>query len=108
MVDITKPYTIADEKIARYAKALGHPARVFILRYLEEQCACFAGNIAEMLPMAPSTVSQHLKELKSAGLIQGELNPPTIKYCINEANWNEAKALFGDFFGDVAKNQSCQ
>ena len=104
----SKPYTPADERLARYAKALGHPARVFILRYLEQQCACFAGNIAEMLPMAASTVSQHLKELKEAGLIQGEINPPTIKYCINQQNWAEAKALFLDFFVDSAKNQPCK
>lgn len=107
-MNTSKPYLIEDEKLARYAKAMGHPARVFILRYLEQQCACFAGNIAELLPIAASTVSQHLKELKEAGLIQGEINPPTIKYCINQQNWNEAKALFLDFFSDLTKYQSCR
>ena len=92
------PYTIADEKIARYAKALGHPARVFILRFLEKQCNCFAGDISDQLPIAISTVSQHLKALKEAGLIQGTINPPTIKYCINKENWAETKALFQDLF----------
>lgn len=94
----TTPYTLDDEKIARYAKALGHPARVFILRFLEKQCSCFAGDISEKLPMANSTVSQHLTALKEAGLIQGIINPPTIKYCINKENWAEAKALFKVFF----------
>lgn len=94
----TTPYTLDDEKIARYAKALGHPARVFILRFLEKQCSCFAGDISEKLPMANSTVSQHLTALKEAGLIQGTINPPTIKYCINKENWAEAKALFKVFF----------
>ncbi|MCK6690600.1 MAG: winged helix-turn-helix domain-containing protein [Thermoanaerobaculia bacterium] len=95
----SKPYPAEDEKTARYAKALGHPARIFILRFLDKQCACFAGNIVEQLPIAASTVSQHLNELKDAGLIQGEVNPPTIKYCINRPNWEEAKVLFGDLFG---------
>ena len=93
-------YTLEDEKVARYAKALGHPARIVILRYLDQQCACFAGNIAEQLPIAASTVSQHLNELKDAGLIQGEVSPPTIKYCINKDNWGEAKALLADLFGE--------
>lgn len=91
-------YTIKEEKIAQYAKALGHPARIFILKFLEQQCACFAGDLSEKLPIANSTVSQHLKALKEAGLIQGDFNPPTIKYCINKDNWAEAKALFMDFF----------
>jgi len=94
----TAPYTEKQERIARYAKALSHPARVFILQYLEKQCACFVGNIVEVLPMAQSSVSQHLKELKSAGLIQGTVDPPRVKYCVNRKNWEEAKALFKEFF----------
>ncbi|MGF1532498.1 MAG: ArsR/SmtB family transcription factor [Bernardetiaceae bacterium] len=90
--------TAQDEELARYAKALGHPARIFILRFLEQQCTCFAGDISGQLPMANSTVSQHLKALKEAGLIQGTINPPTIKYCINQQNWQRAKVLFEDFF----------
>ena len=92
------PFTSRDEKVAQYAKALGHPIRVFILRFLEKQCACFAGDISEQLPVANSTVSQHLKALKEAGLIQGAINPPTIKYCINKENWAEARQLFAEFF----------
>jgi len=95
---VEKPFTAEDEKLALYAKALGHPIRVFILRFLEKQCACFAGDISEQLPIANSTVSQHLKALKEAGLIQGTINPPTIKYCINQKNWTEAQKLFADFF----------
>jgi len=93
-----QPYSATEEKMARYAKALSHPARVFILRFLEQQCACFAGDISEQLPMANSTVSQHLKVLKEAGLIKGSFNPPTIEYCIDKENWTEAKALFEAFF----------
>jgi predicted transcriptional regulator len=95
---VEAPFTAEDEKLALYAKALGHPIRVFILRFLEKQCACFAGDISEQLPIANSTVSQHLKALKEAGLIQGTINPPTIKYCINKQNWAEAQKLFADFF----------
>lgn len=94
----TAPYTVSDEKLALYAKALAHPIRVFILRFLEKQCACFAGDISEQLPVANSTVSQHLKVLKEAGLIQGTINPPTIKYCINKQNWAQARELFAVFF----------
>ena len=94
-----------DEKLAMYAKALAHPIRLFILRFLEKQCACFAGDISEKLPIANSTVSQHLKVLKEAGLIKGTINPPTIKYCINKENWDEAKALFSAFFTEISDNK---
>ena len=93
-----KTYTDQQEKLSRYAKALGHPARAFILQFLESCDGCFVGNIVDELPMAQSTVSQHLKELKEAGLIQGTINPPKVKYCINRSNWDEAKALFEVFF----------
>ena len=83
-----------DNRIARYAKALGHPARVAILRLLERKNACYCGDIVEELPIAQATVSQHLKELKDAGLIQGEINPPKVRYCINRDNLQEAKLLF--------------
>lgn len=86
------------EEIAKFAKALAHPTRLEILRLLSTQTCCFTGDLVELLPIAQSTVSQHLKELKSAGLIQGEINPPKIKYCINQENWRKAKLLFLEFF----------
>jgi len=86
------------EQLARFAKALGHPTRVAILKHLENQSCCFTGDLVDIFPLAQSTISQHLKELKNAGLIQGELNPPKIKYCINKENWKTAKALFQSFF----------
>ncbi len=86
------------KQMARYAKALGHPTRLLILKYLDNQNCCLTGDLVEILPIAQSTVSQHLKELKEAGLIQGEVNPPKIKYCINKENWEKAKQLFCDFF----------
>ena len=94
----TKDYTDEQERIARYAKAMGHPARMAILQFLAGRETCFFGDIHEELPIAKATVSQHLKELKEAGLIQGEIEAPKVKYCINRTNWEEAKRLFSVFF----------
>lgn len=87
---------ITDEqkKAARYAKAMAHPVRLYILELLSHQSCCYSGDLSEELPVAKSTLSQHLKELKKAGLIQGEIEPPRIKYCLNKQNWASAKKLF--------------
>lgn len=91
-----KKEVITDEqkKLARYAKAMGHPIRIYILELLSRQKCCYSGNLSEILPIAKSTLSQHLKELKDAGLIQGEIEAPRIKYCIDKVNWKEAQELF--------------
>jgi len=100
MTEKEKYFTENQEKIARYAKALSNPVRVFILDYLSNSLnkCCYSGDMAENLPIARSTLSEHLKELKNAGLIQGEINPPYIKYCINPEHWEEAKFLLTKFF----------
>lgn len=85
-------------KTARYAKAMGHPIRMYVLELLSKQSCCYSGDLSEVLPIAKSTLSQHLKELKDAGLIQGEIEAPRIKYCIHTENWKEAKELIKDFF----------
>ncbi len=101
-------YTDKQQKLARYAKALGNPTRVAIIEFLLHQETCFFGDIHEQLPIAKATASQHLSELKDAGLIQGEIIPPKVKYCINKENWMEAKALFGEFFSHcVCKSSKC-
>lgn len=87
-----------EERLARFAKALGHPTRVAILLFLVRRATCYFGDINEELPIAKATVSQHLKELKEAGLIQGEVEAPKVKYCINRENWQLASKLFKDFF----------
>lgn len=79
------------KQTARFAKALGHPIRLAILDLLNSQACCFHGDMAEVLPIAKSTLSQHLKELKNAGLIQGNITSPTVKYCINRENFELAK-----------------
>ena len=84
-------------ELARYAKALSHPVRVYILTTLSKQTCCYSGDLAEILPIARSTLSQHLSELKNAGLIQGEFLPPKIKYCINRENWERSKHLMMQF-----------
>lgn len=84
------------KKTARYAKAMGHPVRMHILQLLSNQSCCYSGDLSEVLPIAKSTLSQHLKELKQAGLIQGEIETPRVKYCINRENWAEAQSLFRD------------
>ncbi len=90
---ITEP----QKRLARYAKAMGHPIRIYILELLQNQPCCYSGDLSEVLPIAKSTLSQHLKELKQAGLIQGEIKAPKIKYCIHKENWKEAKNLFNTF-----------
>lgn len=103
-----KKYTDEQEQIARFAKAMGHPARMVILQFLLRQKPVFFGDIHEELPIAKATVSQHLKELKEAGLIQGEIEAPKVKYCINKENWALAQKMFAGFFGQqVCKKESC-
>jgi len=85
----------ADEELARLAKALGHPARVQIMRLLVRREACICGDIVDELPLAQSTVSQHLKVLKDAGLIKGEIDGPRVCYCVAPRMLRRLKALAG-------------
>lgn len=91
-------YDLSTEELARFAKALSHPTRIKMLKYFSLSSCCFTGDLVDVFPLAQSTISQHLKELKTAGLIQGELKPPKIKYCINQENWKKAQGLFHEFF----------
>ena len=101
--------TIDNEVLARYAKAMGHPTRIEILRFLASLDSCYFGDIHNELPIAKATVSQHLKELKDAGLIQGEIETPKVKYCINKANWEKAQSYFEQFFSlQHDKNICCE
>jgi predicted transcriptional regulator len=93
--------TKEQEKLARFAKALGHPVRIAILQMLSKQTCCYHGDMSEILPVAKSTLSQHLKELKNAGLIQGTITLPMVKYCINRENWELAKSMFKELFDNI-------
>lgn len=101
-------FTEDQEQTARFAKAIAHPVRIAILQLLHSQSCCYHGDMAEELPIAKSTLSQHLNELKEVGLIQGEIKPPTVKYCINKENWGKAKRLFNTIFDEVVINEVCK
>ena len=85
-------------QLARLAKALSHPIRVYVVEFLSKQTCCYSGDLTEVLPIAKSTLSQHLKELKNAGLIKGEIEGTKIKYCLNQENWELAKRVFKELF----------
>ena len=95
-------------KLALFAKALGHPARVAIMKFLSSKDICFCGDIVQELPIAQSTVSQHLKELQSVGLIQGSIEPPKVRYCVDPENWKNAQKLFSDFWEKPFINLKCK
>lgn len=86
----------SDAEFARLAAALGHPARVAIVRYLKQKGVCICGEIVEVLPLAQSTVSQHLKTLKEAGIVQGETDGPRSCYCLNPAALDRLQVLLSD------------
>ena len=102
-----KKYCIKTETLAGFAKALGHPARIAIMKFLAKQNTCYFGDIHEELPIAKATVSQHLTELKDAGLIQGTIAMPKVKYCINRDNWMLAKMLFKEFLNQEMTKSDC-
>lgn len=91
-------FTEKQELVAKFSSALANPIRVAILELLSNQSCCYHGDLSEEFHIANSTLSQHLKVLKEAGLIQGEIMPPKTKYCINKENWALAKGLLIGFF----------
>ena len=96
-------FTVKDNRLAKYAKALAHPARIAILQLLAKKATCICGDIVEEIPLSQSTVSQHLKELKDAGLIKGDIEGAKVCYCIDEKEWEKARQslnrLFESFTG---------
>ncbi|TVR38025.1 MAG: ArsR family transcriptional regulator [Bacteroidia bacterium] len=90
-------YTDDNLETARLCKALAHPARISIIKLLLSKDCCVCGDIVKELPLAQSTVSQHLKELKNAGIIRGNITPPKVKYCIDKENWNRLKETITQF-----------
>lgn len=92
----THLFSDADNELARICKALAHPARVQILRVLAERDSCVCGDIVNDIPLAQATVSQHLKELKDAGLIKGSIDGPRVCYCIDAVGWTRAKELLNN------------
>ena len=91
-------FTAEQNHLASLAKALAHPARIAIIQYLIKIDTCVCGDLVEVLPLSQSTVSQHLKELKKAGILKGDVEGVSVCYCINEAVWKEAKLIFEKLF----------
>lgn len=103
----SEEFTLKDNRISRYAKALGHPARIAILRLLIEKQACICGDIVDELPLSQSTVSQHLKELKEAGLIKGDIDGAKVCYCIDDKEWKAAKERLDQLFDSYKGASKC-
>jgi DNA-binding transcriptional ArsR family regulator len=103
----SEEFTLKDNRIASYAKALAHPARIAILKLLIQKQACICGDIVDELPLSQSTVSQHLKELKQAGLIKGDIDGARVCYCIDEKEWNEAKERISQLFDSYKGTGNC-
>jgi predicted transcriptional regulator len=102
-------YSAKETQLAVYAKALSHPARIAILHLLIKKQTCICGTIVDELPLSQSTVSQHLKALKDAKLIKGEISGAAICYCVDEKEWNKAKAQLGSLFEsfNLLKTKCC-
>ena len=96
-------FTLKDATLAAYAKALAHPARIAILKTLAERNACVCGDIVDSMPLAQSTVSQHLKELKEAGLVKGEIEGPRVCYCIDDRALETLSSELARFVQDLRK-----
>ncbi len=103
----TDHFTIEQNELASFTKALGHPARIAILQHLLKVQACVCGDIVNELPLAQPTVSQHLKELKNAGIIKGTIEGNAICYCIDETTWNRYKNILENLFGSYKSNINC-
>ena len=94
----SEEFSVRDNKVAAYAKALAHPARIAILQLLIKKQSCICGDLVDELPLSQSTVSQHLKELKAAGLIKGDIEGAKTCYCIDEKEWENAKTVLHHLF----------
>lgn len=104
----TELFTKSQNEVAAMAKAIGHPARIAILQHLAKANACICGEIVEELGLAQATISQHLKELKAVGLVQGTIEGASVCYCIDPKVWNQYRKLFNAFFtGTVSKCGGC-
>lgn len=92
---------------AQIAKAFSHPARLKIIKHLIETKSCIVNDLVDVIGLAQPTISQHLKELKSIGIIKGEIEGPRVCYCINDKIWLEAKTFFLDIFNTYSPNDDC-
>lgn len=103
----TDLFTEVQNDLAKTAKALAHPARIAIIQYLLKTNACINGDLVQELGLAQATISQHLRELKAIGIIQGSIEGTSINYCINAERWEEIKAEFNDLFNQFSQTSRC-
>ena len=103
----TDIYTHQQNRLASFFKVVGHPARVAILQYIIDQKACICNDLVDELGLAQATISQHLKELKSIGIIQGTIEGKSVCYCIDEKLWKQIQGEFSTFFNQDVKITSC-
>jgi DNA-binding transcriptional ArsR family regulator len=103
----TENFNITQNRLAKLAKVLGHPARIAILEFLLKKNACICGDLVDELPLSQSTVSQHLKELKEVGIIQGEIEGNSVCYCIDEKVWREAQNALNKMFDSYKGGKGC-
>lgn len=103
----TEHFTDNQNELSVLAKALGHPARIAIIEYLIKVNTCICGDIVNELPLSQPTVSQHLKELKSAGLIKGNIEGNSICYCINQAGFEKIKHFFKQVTNHLIEKNNC-
>lgn len=103
----TDLFTKQQNELAAMVKAIAHPARIAILQHLVKKNACVCGDLVEELGLAQATTSQHLKELKNAGIIQGNIDGASVCYCINPKIWNQYKNRLGEFFKETASTETC-
>jgi predicted transcriptional regulator len=103
----TEAFTNRQNEFAAYAKALAHPARIAILEHLIQENVCICGDLVEVLPLAQATVSQHLAELKKAGLIQGTITGTSMCYCLDKAAWEKCISVFDSLIQKVKTATHC-
>jgi DNA-binding transcriptional ArsR family regulator len=103
----SEKFTLKERRLAKIAKALGHPARIAILNLLTKKQTCVCGDIVDELPLSQSTVSQHLKELKEAGLIKGDIEGVTVCYCIDGKKWKAAQTGINQLFDGYNDADEC-
>lgn len=103
----SEEFSVDEKQVAIWAKALGHPARVAIIKLLIEKKTCICGDLVMELPLSQSTVSQHLKELKEAGLVQGTIDGPKVCYCINTTALQSFSSALAEFVSCINQQHNC-
>ncbi len=103
----TEQFNTKQNQLAKYAKALAHPARIAIIEHILKTKQCICNDLVDKMPLSQSTISQHLKELKQAGIIKGEIDGTKMCYCIDQKEWEKAKETINELFNAYNKADEC-